>query len=308
MSDANEPIDTIDLIEVDLRAWVDASAANPTLHRDRMVTEIVLTAIGRSPRLSESLFLKGGALMALGFESVRQTADVDFTAMADPEGFDAAITEDLNQLMPTTAIQLGYLDLVCRVQSVKKMPRAENFADQNFPALLVRIASAIRNTPEVRRLEMGQASRVLDLEVSFKDDVHTSQTLKLKSAGVSLRAFSFHELVAEKIRALLQQPIRNRYRRQDVFDIAFLMQHRTVTQDDLRLIHETLLEKCETRHIEPRSTSFDDPEVRRRAEADWHTLKLEVEDLPEFGPCFEVVRSLYASLPWKEDEQAGAAE
>ena len=138
MSDANEPIDTIDLIEVDLRAWVDASAANPTLHRDRMVTEIVLTAIGRSPRLSESLFLKGGALMALGFESVRQTADVDFTAMADPEGFDAAITEDLNQLMPTTAIQLGYLDLVCRVQSVKKMPRAENFADQNFPALLVR--------------------------------------------------------------------------------------------------------------------------------------------------------------------------
>lgn len=37
MSDANEPIDTIDLIEVDLRAWVDASAANPTLHRDRMV-------------------------------------------------------------------------------------------------------------------------------------------------------------------------------------------------------------------------------------------------------------------------------
>ena len=31
-------------------------------------------------------------------------------------------------------------------------------------------------------------------------------------AGVAVRAFTMHELIAEKMRALLQQPIRKRYR------------------------------------------------------------------------------------------------
>lgn len=289
----------VDLIEIDLRSWVAAAAPNPTLHRDRKITEIVLTAIGRSDRLSASLFLKGGTLMALGFDSLRQTTDVDFTAMADPEGFDAIFTEDLNRLMPSTAIQLGHLDLVCRVQSVKKMPRSQNFADQNYPALHVKIASALRNTPEVKRLEAGQAPRVLEVEISFKDDVQTAQTLKLSAAGVFLKAFSFYELVAEKLRALLQQEIRDRYRRQDIYDIAFLLDHRDFGPEDLAAIHAALLEKCGIRGIHPTVDTFDAPEVRRRAELNWKTLKLEVEDLPDFNPTFETVRGLYISLPWE---------
>jgi len=294
----SETPEMVDLIEIDLRSWVETAAPDPTLYRDRKVTEIVLTAIGRSDRLSASLFLKGGTLMALGFDSLRQTTDVDFTAMADPEGFDAIVTEDLNRLMPSTAIQLGHLDLVCRVQSVKKMPRPQNFADQNYPALRVKIASALRNTPEVQRLEAGQAPRVLEVEISFKDDVQTAQTLQLSAAGVTLQAFSFHELVAEKLRALLQQPHRNRHRRQDVYDIAFLLDHRDIGPEDLAAIHAALVEKCLIRGIHPTGDTFDDPEIRRRAEVDWQTLKLEVENLPDFDPTFEAVRGLYVTLPW----------
>lgn len=191
-----------DHVEVDIRAWVEAASNNLALYRDRQVTEIVLTAIGLAPSLKETLVLKGGTLMALAFSSERVTNDVDFTAMADPEGFDEALSAELNVLFPKAAIELGYLDLICRVQSVKKMPKPLNFADHAFPALLVRIGSARRNTPEARRLEAGAAPRVLDVEISFRDQVYSSQALQLGEAGVAVRAFSLHELIAEKFRAL----------------------------------------------------------------------------------------------------------
>ena len=288
----------VEIVEVDIRAWVESASSNPQLYRARQVTEVVLTSIGLAPSLSQTLVLKGGTLMALAFDSRRLTADIDFTAVTGPQGFEDSLVAELNTILPKTAIQLGYLDLDCRIQSVKKMPRPQNFEDHNFPALLVRIGSAKRGTGEERRLEAGQATQVVDVEISFRDQVYTSQTLHLTEAGVAVRAFTLHELIAEKLRALLQQPIRNRNRRQDVYDIAFLLDAHPMTDEDRDVIHATLMEKCATRDIQPDAASLEDPEVVRRAEAEWQTLALEVSELPPFGPRFEIVAALYRSLPW----------
>lgn len=247
--------------------------------------------------------LKGGTLMALAFDSHRLTADVDFTALLGPAGFEQPLVDELNALLPKAAIQLGHLDLICRVQSLKKMPRPQNFADHNFPALLVRIGSALRGTPEEARLDVGQAIRVLDVEISFRDQVYTAQTLQLSDAGVAVRAFTLHELIAEKLRALLQQPIRNRYRRQDVYDIAYLIDARELEADDRKVILETLIEKCATRDIYPDRGSLEAEEVVRRARADWDTLQLEVPDLPPFEERFALVADLYRALPWPLEQE-----
>ena len=267
-------------------------------YRDRQVTEIVLATIGIAPNLKKTLVLKGGAVMALAFKSERVTGDVDFSADADPEAFAQFVVEELNALLPKTAITLGYIDLLCRVQSVKKMPKAKNFEDHDFPALLVRIGSAVRGTGEEKRLDAGQATRVLDMEISFRDQVYAFQELSLTDAGVAVRAFTLHELIAEKFRALLQQPIRNRYRRQDVYDIAFLAETNPLDDEDRAKILMTLVEKCRTRSIEPDIASIDDPEIVKRAQADWDTLKLELSDLPPFEERFAIVRELYVSMPW----------
>lgn len=42
----------------------------------------------------------------------------------------------------------------------------------------------------------------------------------------------------------------------------------------------------------------DEPEVRHRAEVDWNTLALELDDLPPFDERFAMMRELYVSLPW----------
>jgi hypothetical protein len=287
-----------EIVDVDVRAWVEAAKTDQVRYRDRQVTEIVLAAIGVAPNLKKTLVLKGGAVMALAFKSERVTGDVDFSADADPEAFAELVVEELNTLLPKTAITLGYIDLLCRVQSVKKMPKAKNFEEHDFPALLVRIGSAVRGTGEEKWLDIGQASRVLDMEISFRDQVYAFQELTLTDAGVAVRAFTLHELIAEKFRALLQQPIRNRYRRQDVYDIAFLVETNQLGDEDRAQILTTLIKKCRTRSIEPDITSIDDPEIVKRAQADWDTLKLELSDLPPFEERFAIVRELYVSLPW----------
>jgi hypothetical protein len=288
----------IDIVDVDVRAWVEAARANPVRFRDRQVTEIVLAAIGLTPNLAQTLVLKGGALMALAFKSDRVTADVDFTATAYPKDFDRLLTEELNAQLPRAAIQLGYLDLVCRVQRVEKKPRPQNFENLTFPALLVRIGSAVRGTPQETRLNAGQASRVLDIEISFRDQVYHFQELNLTHAGVAVRAFTLHEIIAEKLRALLQQVGRDRYRRQDIYDIAFLLDENALNDDDRAQIHATLIDKCASRNIKPDIASMSDPEVRRRAEADWATLALEVGDLPDFNDRYAAVEQFYRDLPW----------
>lgn len=83
-----------------------------------------------------------------------------------------------------------------------------------------------------------------------------------------MRAFTLHELIAEKFRALLQQPIRNRYRRQDVYDIAFLVETNQLDDEDRAHILTTLIEKCRTRNIDPGITGIDESEIAKRAEAD----------------------------------------
>lgn len=286
-------------VDVDVRAWVEAAKADLTLFRDRQVTEIVLAAIGFAPRLSESLVLKGGTVMALAFHSSRMTGDVDFTATVEPTGFAETITEDLNPELRRAAIRLGYPDLVCRVQTVKKMPKPLNFEGHQFPALLVRIGSARRGTAEEKHLDSGRAPRVLDVEISFRDQVHSFQELKLVGTNVAVRAFTLHEVIAEKLRALLQQPRRKRNRRQDVYDIAYLIEARDLSAEDRRIILETMLEKCRTRDIEATPTSMDEAEIKTRAAADWHTLALELGELPPFEERFEMMRSLYIGLPWE---------
>lgn len=300
MSDADDHANEVefDIVDVDVRAWVEASRADPTRYRDRQVTEIVLTAIGLAPSLHTNLVLKGGAAMALAFKSTRVTGDVDFTSMVEPAELAEKLTPELNELLPKTAISLGYLDLLCLVQSVKKMPRAENFEDHDFPALRVRIGSAKRGTAEAARLAEGKASRVLDVEISFRDHVYAFQELNLMGAGVAVRAFTIHELIAEKFRALLQQPIRKRNRRQDVYDIAFLIDDHDFSGDDKATILATLIEKCRSRGIDAKQDSMDNPEIKQRAQADWDTLALEIGDLPPFDERFALMRNLYVSLPW----------
>jgi hypothetical protein len=283
---------------VDIRSWIDRARRDPVAYLERQVTEIVLAAIGGVPGYRSHFFLKGGILMAVVYESPRGTADLDFTTdLAASPDFPANLRSELDAALPRAAAQLGYPDLMLRVQTVKERPRRFGSPRTSFPSLDVNIAYARRVEGE-RQLAAGQAPHVLHLEVSFNEPIHATEVIRLGTTGPAFAAYGLTDLIAEKLRALLQQVDRNRYRRQDVYDIAYLAERFSLDEDERAAILLSLVDKCRARGIVATADSIRNPEVMDRAKSEWMTLKQEVGALPDFAECFAKVEALYCSLPW----------
>ena len=141
---------------------------------------------------------------------------------------------------------------------------------------------------------------MVDVDISFNEPLTHIQVLEL-TGGRTLYAYGLIDLMAEKYRALLQQVPRNRYRRQDVYDLDVLICYHLEDGIAPRDVLQALLEKCAARRIRPRSSSLDDIDVKTRAARDWDTMQLELNILPKFEDCYDRVAGYYRSLPWEDE-------
>jgi len=251
------------------------------------------------PSLREALCLKGGALMGLVYGSARLSADIDFS-ITDRRRPDKSVEQDYREILDPAlrhaATECGYTDTVLRVQGVKGHPE-NRFPDAEFPGVKIKIGYAVAGSRQHERLLEGRASAVIELDISFNEAIGEIQVLRISEKN-TLLAYSLIDMIAEKYRALLQQKDRNRYRRQDIYDLDILIRDPDLDNAARKQVLETLMRKCESRIPAPDSGAMDDPEIRQRAQADWNTLEIEVRDLPGFGECFERVRAFYGKLPW----------
>lgn len=292
MSDSNTSID--------IGRWIRAAATSVT-RRQREVTQIILHAISATPALRDALCLKGGVLMGLVYGSTRLSADVDFS-ITDRSKPGKTIEQDYREMfdpaLQRAAAECGYPDIALQVQGVRGLPE-NRFPDVEFPGVKVRIGYAVTGSQQHERLLEGQSSSVVELDISFNEAIGEIQVLRI-SEEKTLLAYSLIDMIAEKYRALLQQKDRNRYRRQDIYDLDILIGDAELDDAAREQVLETLMRKCESRIPAPGSGAMDDPEIRMRAQADWDTLEVEVRELPGFGECFERVREFYRKLPWHD--------
>ncbi|MEI8373111.1 MAG: nucleotidyl transferase AbiEii/AbiGii toxin family protein [Planctomycetota bacterium] len=102
------------------------------------------------------------------------------------------------------------------------------------------------------------------------------------------------DILAEKLRSLLQQKPRNRYRSQDVYDIAEYVRKSAI---DRRKIATYLQQKSRIRGIEARKSSFDD-EIRDMAAKEYEQRIREEapRDFIPFDEAWQDVLSLVQSL------------
>lgn len=292
-------------LTLDVGRWINLAGPDKVNRRRRQVAEIVLHAIALESRLGQNLVLKGGSLLAIAYGSSRFTRDLDFTARDLPL---ADTPERLRSLLDPALIRaaasLGYTDLRCRVQTIKLKPRPSTFTDADTPALKVTIGSASSKPSEARSLDTGTASDVLELDISYHEplvsfeEVPLLGRVELRAAPRSLLIYSVAEVVAEKLRAYLQQTERDRGRRQDVYDLAYLIQEHGADLDRIGIL-TALRTKARARGIEPRSEMIDEPDRIDRAKRNWETLRAEIGQIPKFEVCFGIVQGFYYSLPWQ---------
>ena len=111
---------------------------------------------------------------------------------------------------------------------------------------------------------------------------------------------SFTDLVAEKLRAILQQEIRNRVRRQDAYDLYCLFKsHPIDDRDQKEEILRSLIKKSVSRKLEVDRNSMSKTEIINRSKKEYPLLQQEIDEkLPPFEHVYGTVQSFYESLPW----------
>lgn len=284
--------------EVDIEAWVEAAPADQRGFREAV--HIILDGIGHSLNLQTKMVMKGGLLLAIRYDSSRFTRDLDFSTSEryTAENADALLAEFEAGLVAAED-RLPY-GTACRLQSRKVEPKGENRTHHNL-ALTIGFADK-SNGGAMARLQAKNSPRVVQIDYSFNEAVFEVELLEL-DGGATIRSYSLHNVLAEKMRSLLQQPIRKRNRRQDVYDIWLLLESvKAFSAEEAAQIHVMLVESCRSKGIEPTSESMSEGAVVKMAREGYADLQADVDGaLPAFDDAMARVEALYRSLPWRVD-------
>jgi len=287
-----------DLKEYSIESWVE-EAPDDANREFREAVHTILSAIAADKNLKESMVLKGGILLAIRYKSNRYTKDMDFsTEKVLGEGIISSeeMRESLNNSFATVVEDLEY-DLDCRVQRCKIEPSED--PSYTYKSINMTIGYAYKGSPRHKWLLKSKSPKTVSIDFSLNESTPNIESLKLQDGDVLV--YSLTDLIAEKYRSLLQQIDRNRGRRQDIYDLNFLIDKLDdIDEEEKFNILKCLIQKANSRKINPGISSFDNKEIKSRAKEGYHTLKDEVDgDLPDFDEIYETVSDFYRSLPWE---------
>jgi len=273
-----------------IRAWATEHSISLTEARVRFAQYAVLRAVTDSRVLSSVLVFKGGNALDFIWQPNRSTQDLDFSADLSAPGasLDAPRLQGLLQGSLATVERL--LGLTLRVHSVRQQPPGP---DKTFVTYQVRIGYALPDEDKLRALMAAgrPSSQIIPMEVSLNEPICADANVNL-SGTHALRVSTIEDIVAEKLRALLQQPIRNRGRRQDLLDITVIV--RSGQPLDLDRVAEFLLRKAAARNVPVSRAAFHNPEILERAARDYPELRSTTRVL--FIPFDEAREALYGLI------------
>ena len=280
---------------IQIQDWINQSVERVPF---RQAVHTILVAVSQSEALKTNMIMKGGMLLALGYESTRYTKDIDFSTAKTLKEFDIeACIQELKSALLEAVESLDY-GLDCRVQSYKQQPPK---SDATFPTLSISVGYAYKHDRNAhRRLMNNNSSTIVEIDYSLNEPSREIEIFEIEE-GKQIQIYGFTELVAEKFRAILQQVARKRRRRQDVYDLSFLLTHHPQAQDAAtkKMILDTLIEKSLSRGLTVEKESLSDPDVIRLSREEYHLLAIEIEELlPDFDTVYSVIRDYYESLPW----------
>ncbi len=278
-----------------IEEWI-AISNDSAIKEFRQAIHTVLIAISTSKYLQTKMVMKGGVLLAIKFKGSRLTRDIDFSTSEQydnnkKEKFISTLEKNL--LLATELLDYG---LECRLQSFSVNPSREN---PSFPTLTLKIGYASKGSKTHKRLLDGKCPTILRIDYSYNEISSVIDLFEFQK-GRKIQAYSISDLVAEKYRAIIQQKSRNRIRRQDAFDIYWLIKNGDLKGPERKkLVHKSLIIKAESRGLKVDKNSLNDEEIIRRSKVEYKNLAQEIEgELPPFDEVFHIVNEYYVSLPW----------
>ncbi|MFN8513367.1 MAG: nucleotidyl transferase AbiEii/AbiGii toxin family protein [Chloroflexia bacterium] len=254
-----------------ITTWARANHIPVAEARKRFAQYAVLRAVTGSRTLSELLVFKGGNALDFIWQPNRSTTDLDFSAdmtmLADDWDPDILIEQFRVPLIPALDAVGRTLGVRLRLQKfVKQPPTGRKFATY-AASIAYALADEQRNRERIERGEPIAATS--PLEISLNEPICADERIDLHGT-FRLRVSTLEDIVAEKLRALLQQVLRNRTRRQDLLDIAVIL--KSGQPLDPTRIAEYLQRKAAARNIPVSRAAFRDPALAERAQQDYAAL------------------------------------
>jgi len=274
-------------------------SGSPQVRELRQAIHTLLVAISHVNQLQMNMLIKGGVLLAIRYNSPRHTTDVDFSTSEKASSVD---TEDfIRKLEEGLALAVEELDysLDCRIQKYFLDPKREG---ATFPTLRVNIGYAYKGTKKHVRLQKKACPDKFELQYSFNEpNTEGPEALEI-GVDENINAYSLVDLVGEKYRAILQQSSRNRSRRQDAYDIYWIITNGYLDDESIKPhILQSILTKSESRGITANRESLRDEDIIRRSKAEYETLQQEISgELPSFEKVFGPTVDYYEALPWQQ--------
>lgn len=283
-----------------ISSWVNDSGIDKKESSRREAIHILLDAIASSGKLNAQMAMKGGVLLAIKYSSSRHTIDVDFSTSQTSSGIDLdRFIKELNKQLTISSETLAY-GMSCLIQNSKMNPKDPN---ASYPTFQIKIGYAYKtDKSNHRKLLNKKSTTIIKIDYSFNEIIQEKETLQV-GKGKSVYVYSYHDLIAEKYRAILQQEQRNRHRSQDLYDIYYILNNfEHPDSKDQETILETFIIKSVSRNLTINQFSIRNPEIKRRSKIGYKELQKTIYDkLPEFDDIYQFIQEFYEGLPWEKD-------
>lgn len=236
----------------EIEPWAKRHGTTRDEARKRFAQYAILEAVAAAPGLAGGLAFKGGNALRFVYGNRRSTLDLDFTA-------DATLPDDPDVIRRRLDIGLraitSRLLIKARAQRVARKPPGP---EKTRPTYEVTVAHAMPGDRFYKNFDLDPkpVPAVVLLEITLNDLICDAVPYRLAPDGRELLVCTLEDVIAEKLRALLQQQIRNRSRPQDVHDVARIVQRRIAL--DLAKVSAFLVRKAEIREIHPRKSLFNE--------------------------------------------------
>jgi predicted nucleotidyltransferase component of viral defense system len=270
----------------DVSQWSRENRTTTLEANIRFMEFVILNCVATDLTTQRGIVLKGGNALRFAYQSPRSTKDLDFSVAT------GEIPDDADRIRSLLNNALRYAErrfnVKAKCQRVKRNP-ASPLA--TLPTYDVSVGYQFPSDAYFNSFENRNVPTVVPIEISFNDLVCETTGW---SGVQSLQVCSLEDILAEKLRSLLQQKIRNRNRSQDVYDIAKNIRRSAVDRSKIGCY---LRRKAQVRDIEAQKSSFDDT-IRDMAASEYDTRIREEapRDFIPFEDAWQDVLSLVHSL------------
>lgn len=283
-------------MESNIAEWVKAAPADRRLFRQAV--HLILHGIGGDEYLRMNMIMKGGMLLGIRYQSSRYTEDIDFSIGHQLQDINQQHFADLlKDALVVAEDELPY-QVTCRLQSLKVQPKQGG----TFPSLKMQIAySDPRDQRGMQRVGRGDSPKTVKIDYSFNEASYQIEELSLAGEEV-IQAYALVDIIAEKLRSVIQQVVRKRNRRQDIYDLWYLLTtcpplSETEKQQVLNSFKRKSAARLDASLIH--ASTFSRADVRAASLVGYELLKDEVMgELPIFDLAYNHVCEFYESLPW----------